>query len=82
VDRGAFESRCACQGDPIGWVPRYDDIDWSGLDFPKAKWSEVMQIDRTAWRGQTLQHEELFLHLAEHLPKELIFERENLISRC
>ena len=30
---------------------------------------------------QTLQHEELFLKLFEHLPKEMIFERELLISR-
>ena len=41
-----------------------------------------MRVDRHAWRRQTLQHQELFLELAEHMPKELIFERENLISRC
>jgi phosphoenolpyruvate carboxykinase (GTP) len=32
-------------------------------------------------RMQTLQHEELFLKLFQHLPKEMIFERELLISR-
>ena len=67
---------------PIGWVPRYDDIEWTGLDFPREKWDEVMEIDRGAWKLQTLQHEELFLTLGEFLPKELIFEREQLISRC
>ena len=41
-----------------------------------------MAVDRNAWRLQTLQHQELFLKIAEHMPKELIFERENLISRC
>jgi len=67
---------------PIGWVPRYEDIDWTGLDFPEPKWQEVMEIDRGAWRQQTLQHEQLFLDIGEFLPKELIFERELLISRC
>ncbi len=67
---------------PIGWVPRYDNIDWTGLPFPREKWDELMSIDREAWKLQTLQHQELFLQLGEHLPKELIFERENLISRC
>jgi phosphoenolpyruvate carboxykinase (GTP) len=67
---------------PIGWIPRYEDIDWSGLDFSRAQWDEVMGIDRKAWKEQTLGHEELFLQIGEHLPKELIFERENLISRC
>jgi phosphoenolpyruvate carboxykinase (GTP) len=67
---------------PIGWVPRYEDIDWKGLDFPRATWDELMKIDRPAWKVQTLQHQELFLQLGESMPKELIFERENLISRC
>ena len=63
-------------------MPHYDDIDWTGLAFPRDKWDEVMEIDRGAWKLQTLQHEELFLTLGEFLPKELIFERELLISRC
>jgi phosphoenolpyruvate carboxykinase (GTP) len=67
---------------PIGWVPRYRDIDWTGLDFPREKWNQVMEIDRQAWRQQTLQHQQLFLELGEFLPKEMIFERELLISRC
>ncbi len=65
----------------IGWVPGYDQIDWAGLSFDKEQWDEVMRIDRDRWRAQTLQHEELFLTLSEHLPKELIFEREMLVSR-
>ncbi len=65
----------------IGWVPGYKQIDWAGLNFGKGQWDEVMRIDRERWRAQTLQHEELFLTLSEHLPKELIFEREMLVSR-
>jgi len=80
VERVRFGARA--KESPIGWVPRYDDIDWTGLEFSRAQWDEVMEIDRGAWKLQTLGHEELFLKLAEHLPKELIFERENLISRC
>lgn len=66
---------------PIGWMPRYEDIDWRGLDYPKEKWDELMKVDRERFKMQTLQHEELFLQLFDHLPKELIFERELLISR-
>jgi phosphoenolpyruvate carboxykinase (GTP) len=72
----------AARETPIGWVPRYEDIDWRGLDYPRAKWDELMEIDRDVWRRQTLQHQELFLALGENLPKQLIFERELLISRC
>ena len=66
---------------PLGWMPRYQDIDWRGMDFPKEKWDAVMDFDRLQLRNQTLQHEELFLTLFDHLPKEMIFERELLIAR-
>lgn len=66
---------------PIGWMPRYADLDWRGLDMDEATYSSLMSIDRDRLRMQTLQHEELFLKLFQHLPKEMIFERELLISR-
>ena len=65
----------------IGWVPYYEDIDWTGLDFPREQWDRLMAIDRETWKQQTLGHEELFLKLSEHLPKELVFERELLVCR-
>ncbi len=66
---------------PIGWVPGYDDIDWTGLDFPEESFNELQRFDRDAWRREVLLHEELFLDLKSHLPKELIYERELLICR-
>lgn len=66
---------------PIGWMPRYEDIDWRGLDYSEEDWNALMAFDRENMKMQTLQHEELFLQLFDHLPKELIFERELLISR-
>jgi phosphoenolpyruvate carboxykinase (GTP) len=66
---------------PIGWVPGYGDIDWTGLDFPEEKFNELQHFDREAWRHEILSHEELFLDLKTHLPRELIYERELLICR-
>ena len=66
---------------PIGWLPRYQDIDWRGLDYSKAQWDELMGFDRPRTALQTLAHEELFISLFDHLPKEMIFERELLLSR-
>jgi phosphoenolpyruvate carboxykinase (GTP) len=69
------------QETPIGWVPRYKDIDWSGLDFPKENFDELQAFDRRAWRDEVIGQEELFIDLHSTLPKELIFERELLICR-
>jgi phosphoenolpyruvate carboxykinase (GTP) len=66
---------------PIGWVPRYQDIEWEGLDFPEEKFDELQKFDRAAWRAEVLGHEELFIDLHAHLPKEMMFERELLICR-
>jgi len=66
---------------PIGWAPHYDDIDWTGLDFPKEKFDELQAFDHGAWRQEVLGHEELFLDLHDRLPPEMIYERELLICR-
>lgn len=66
---------------PLGWVPAYEHIDWEGLDFTEEEFKKVMELDTDAWKRGTLQHEELFLQLHEHLPKEMVYERELLICR-
>ena len=65
----------------LGYMPRYEDIDWNGLDFSRAQWDEVMSYSRSRWQTMTLQHEELFLMLHDHLPKEMVYERELLKCR-
>lgn len=78
VDR--TEGRTRAFEAPIGWMPHYDDIDWRGIDFTEDEWNELMAIDRNKMKLQTLSHEELFLQLFDHLPKEFIFQRELLIG--
>jgi phosphoenolpyruvate carboxykinase (GTP) len=79
VDRA--RGRALGKETPIGWVPRYEDIDWTGLDFPREKFDELQAFDRTAWRAEIIAQEELFLDLHDRIPKELIYERELLICR-
>lgn len=66
---------------PIGWMPRYEDIDWTGLDFSEEKFNELMAFNRKEWRDEVIAHEELFIDLHDRMPKELVYERELLICR-
>jgi phosphoenolpyruvate carboxykinase (GTP) len=66
---------------PIGWTPKYDDIQWKGLDFPREKFEELQKVDRNAWKNEVMDHEELFIELHDHLPPEMIYERELFICR-
>jgi len=42
---------------------------------------ELQSVDRAAWRREVMEHEELFIALHDHLPPEMIYERELLICR-
>ncbi len=79
VDRSRGKS--LGQETPIGWMPRHEDIDWSGLDLPKERFAELQSFNRLAWRAEVMSHEELFLDLHDRLPKEMVYERELLICR-
>ncbi len=79
VDR--VHGRTRTKETPIGWTPFYEDVDWTGLNFPKETFDELQTIDRPAWKREVIDHEELFILLHAHLPPELIYERELLICR-
>jgi phosphoenolpyruvate carboxykinase (GTP) len=66
---------------PIGWMPRYEDIDWAGMEFQQENFDSLQAFDRSAWRAEVISHEELFLDLHDRLPKEMVYERELLICR-
>lgn len=79
VDRA--KGRALGRETPIGWMPRYEDIHWNGLVFPQDKFEELQKFDAAAWKREVMGHEELFIELHDHLPSELVYERELLICR-
>jgi phosphoenolpyruvate carboxykinase (GTP) len=66
----------------IGWTPDFADFNTDGLeDFSEADFETVMKFDRAEWRAELVSQGELFIDLYDHLPKELIFQRELLAAR-
>ncbi|MBP6440212.1 MAG: phosphoenolpyruvate carboxykinase (GTP) [Caldilineaceae bacterium] len=64
----------------LGWVPRYDDIDWRGLPYSRKDFEKVMRTDREEWLQELASHDSLFFKLYDRLPKEMTFIRELLLS--
>jgi phosphoenolpyruvate carboxykinase (GTP) len=66
---------------PVGWMPRYEDLDLVGLDYKDETFYELMSVNRKAGTLEAHAHEELFDRFFDRLPKEFIYEREMLRSR-
>ncbi|MCI0599072.1 MAG: phosphoenolpyruvate carboxykinase (GTP) [Beijerinckiaceae bacterium] len=79
VDR--VRGRANAVESPIGWMPWHEGIEWNGLDFPAAKFYELMAISRDAGTAEAQAHEEEFNKFLDRLPKEFTLERELLRSR-
>jgi len=79
IDRARV--RAKARETAIGWVPDYGDMEWNGLNFSEDQFDQLQAIDHSAWKREVIDHEELFIQLHDHLPKEMVYERELLICR-
>jgi phosphoenolpyruvate carboxykinase (GTP) len=66
---------------PLGWMPRAKDINLDGLGMSQQDLEAAQAINKADWKAEILSQGELFLNIGGDLPKEMIFERELLISR-
>jgi phosphoenolpyruvate carboxykinase (GTP) len=73
--------RAGAQQIEVGWVPRYDDIDWTGSTFNRATFEALTTIDAAAWQTELVEHGEWFAKLGEPLPHQLTATLELLQLR-
>ncbi|MGH8648132.1 MAG: phosphoenolpyruvate carboxykinase (GTP), partial [Burkholderiales bacterium] len=77
IDR--VEGKADAVKTPLGLQPRYEDMEWSGLEgFTRARFEELTKVDPVAWRKEVKDHAELFDKLKARMPKELYALREQL----
>jgi phosphoenolpyruvate carboxykinase (GTP) len=65
----------------FGTTPRFDDINWDGINFTQEQFNTITSIDKSAWDEELKLHSELFEKLAYHLPKELVETKAALEKR-
>jgi phosphoenolpyruvate carboxykinase (GTP) len=79
---GRCQGRKGASETPLGWMPLPEEFEVAGLQgFTARDFEELQAIDIPAWKREVISQDELFIALYDHLPKELIFQRELLISR-
>ncbi|HEY4073941.1 MAG TPA: phosphoenolpyruvate carboxykinase (GTP) [Herbaspirillum sp.] len=65
----------------FGITPRFEDLNWDGLEFNRAQFDNITSIDNAAWGEEVKLHTELFDKLKHHLPKELLEVKTKLEKR-
>jgi phosphoenolpyruvate carboxykinase (GTP) len=76
IDR--IEGRAGGSENAFGVSPRYEDLNWTGLDFSAEQFGTVTSIDKAAWEKELQLHTELFQQLQYHLPQELGKTRDRI----
>jgi phosphoenolpyruvate carboxykinase (GTP) len=73
------EGRAHASETPLGWVPDFEDLEWSGLEsFSPEQYHSVTAIRHDEWELELAAHDELFETLKTSLPRELQLRRELL----
>lgn len=62
----------------LGWMPGFDDLDWSGSGMTRTDFDRLMQLDAQAWNRELTQHDEWFETLSDRLPRQFSLKRELL----
>ena len=62
----------------LGWMPLYQDIDWTELDFSQSDFEAVTRIDKDAWKAELSGVKEWFDKLGQKTPEQLTKIRERL----
>ncbi|SNS13825.1 phosphoenolpyruvate carboxykinase (GTP) [Noviherbaspirillum humi] len=65
------EGKAGGQEHVFGVTPRFEDLQWEGLNFSQNQFDKITSIDKAAWEAEFKLHAELFEKLKYHLPKAL-----------
>jgi phosphoenolpyruvate carboxykinase (GTP) len=66
---------------PFGLMPRYEDIEWAGLGFPRETFLELTSVDRAAGLAEAGEQRDFFDRFGDRLPAALEEQRADLIER-
>ena len=70
------EGRVAGRESVLGTMPKYEEIDWSGLDFSPEQFEAVTKLDKQTWLTELEGVKEWFAKMGAKLPAKLAAIRD------
>jgi phosphoenolpyruvate carboxykinase (GTP) len=76
-----LEGKAQGQEHAFGTSPRYQDMQWDGLQFSAEQFDSVSSMNKADWAQELKLHDEHFANLAYHLPAELVQTKTQIEKR-
>jgi phosphoenolpyruvate carboxykinase (GTP) len=80
VDRVNGRATTAAES-PFGFTPRYEDLNWKGLDFSKDQFRQITDINRAEALAENEDQKTLFSQFGSKMPAALERERQAVADR-
>lgn len=66
---------------PLGHTPRYQDLNWNGLDYDESVFAELMSVNRDEARNEIEDQKNLFEKFSTQLPVAMEEQRQQALGR-
>jgi phosphoenolpyruvate carboxykinase (GTP) len=66
-----LEGTASAEPTVLGAIPRFEDIDWSGLNYSQTAYKTLTEIDASHWRQELPLHGQLLAKLGDKVPEPL-----------
>jgi phosphoenolpyruvate carboxykinase (GTP) len=64
------DGKASGQKTALGTSPRYEDLDWNGMNFSSDQYAKVIGLDSAKWETELDSHDEFFSKLGPKLPSK------------
>jgi len=76
-----IEGQAEGEDHAFGISPKYEEINWEGLDFSREQFESVTDMNPEHWKAELALHDEHFEKLAYHLPSALVATKNAMEAR-